>query len=416
MRTDRAKRHSDTPRPRVLWVSESPRLHTGHGRVADEITKRLAASGKYEVAVLGWGAEPPVDDAGEYTMFAPGPQPWSSARVNRVIEDFGPDVVVTSGPLRALGIMEEVSLRTFVSWVGYATFEASPVPMALRTVLRRMDRAVVPSAWCRSALDEGPPHESRKGPPVRVIPHAVDLQSFRPRPDRDDLRAAYGLSKRFVVGCVARNDFRKQIPVLLKAFAMFAKRHREALLYLHMDPDGPVWRLPELVKRHGLERRVALTRGLVGPIGTTTRTLNAVYNLFDVMVLPTMGEAFGLPILEAMAAGVPVIATACSAVSELVEGRGELIAVRDWLTMPSDNADYALTDVGDLVEKLELLHADQELRLEYGRRGRAFAGTMTWDRAAVAWKRLLDGAVSQSPRGYRAASASWVSAVRRAAQ
>ena len=415
MQTDRAKRCSSTLRPRVLWVSESPRLHTGHGRVTDEISKRLAAGGKYEVGVLGWGAEPYLD--GECTMFAPGPQPWLSARVNRVIEDFGPDVVVTSGPLLALGVMEEVSLRPFVSWVGYATFEASPVPVALRAVLRRMDRAVVPSAWCRSALvDERSPHESRKGSPVRVIPCAVDSQDFHPRPDRDDLRAAYGLAQKFVVGCVARNHFRKQIPVLLKAFARFAKRHREALLYLHMDPDGPVWRLPELVKQHRLERRVAFTRGLVGPVGTTTQTLNAIYNLFDVMVLPTMGEAFGLPILEAMAAGVPVIGTACSAVNELVEGRGELIAVRDWLTMNWDNAEYALPDADGLVEKLELLYADQELRLEYGRRGRAFAETMTWDRAAVAWKRLLDGVVSRSPRGYRAASAPWVSAVRRAAQ
>jgi glycosyltransferase involved in cell wall biosynthesis len=37
--------------------------------------------------------------------------------------------------------------------------------------------------------------------------------------------------------------------------------------------------------------------------------LNEIYNLFDVMVLPTIGEGFGLPMLESMAAGTPVIAT-----------------------------------------------------------------------------------------------------------
>ncbi|NCQ29488.1 MAG: glycosyltransferase family 4 protein, partial [Armatimonadetes bacterium] len=49
-----------------------------------------------------------------------------------------------------------------------------------------------------------------------------------------------------------------------------------------------------------------------------------IYNLFDVMVLPTMGEGFGLQFLEAMACGIPVVATDCSAVTELLEGRGEL--------------------------------------------------------------------------------------------
>jgi hypothetical protein len=56
--TDRAEHRGNAPKARVLWVSESPRLHTGHGRVADEITKRLAASGRFELGVLGWSVEP----------------------------------------------------------------------------------------------------------------------------------------------------------------------------------------------------------------------------------------------------------------------------------------------------------------------------------------------------------------------
>jgi glycosyltransferase involved in cell wall biosynthesis len=359
--------------------------------------------------------EAPHDDPSDCVLFPPGSEPWSGARINRVIEDFGPDVVVTSGPLFALGVMRQTALREFVVWVGYAFFEGSPLPTPLRAVLREMDRVAVASSWCYAVLASGPRHEARLGSPVRVIPLGVDTQTFYPRPDRNALRAAAGLADKFVIGCVARNDFRKQIPLLIKAFAAFAERHADAFLYLHMDPDGPVWRLLDLIKRCRLEQRVAFTRGLAGPLGVGVHSLNAVYNLFDVMALPTMGEAFCLPVLEAMAAGVPVIATDCTAVTELLEGRGELVAVRDWLTLNWDNAEYALADVDDLLDKLERLYADAALRMEYMRKGRAFAQTMTWDRTADAWMRLLDGAVSHRAKQSRRTLAPWLDAIRRGA-
>lgn len=410
---DRAKRRGRAPKPRVLWVSDSPRLHTGHGRAADEITKRLAASGRYELSVLGWSVDAPADDASGYTAFPPGPQAWSSARINRVIEDIGPDVVVTSGPLSILGVMNKVPLREFVSWIGYAFFEGAPLPARQHGVVRQMDRVVVASSWCRSALAKGPRREALPTSRVEVIPLGVDPGVFYPRPDRKAVRAASGLEGRFVIGCVAKNEFRKQIPVLLEAFATFASRHADAFLYLHMDPDGPAWPLPELVKRHQIERRVAFTRGLAGPMGVGSRSLNTIYNLFDVMVLPTMGEAFGLPIVEAMAAGVPVVATDCSAVSELVEGRGELIPVRAWLTMSWDNAEYALADGAGLVSILERLHTDRELREGYAARGRVFAEQQTWDRTGEAWVDLLSRVISGRP-GRRRALRPWLEAVRAA--
>jgi hypothetical protein len=131
------------------------------------------------------------------------------------------------------------------------------------------------------------------------------------------------------------------------------------------------------------------------------------------MVLPTMGEAFGLPIVEAMAAGVPVVATDCSAVSELVEGRGELIPVRAWLTMSWDNAEYALADGAGLVSILERLHTDRELREGYAARGRVFAEQQTWDRTGEAWVDLLSRVISGRP-GRRRALRPWLEAVRAA--
>jgi len=379
------------PRPRVLWVGESARLCTGFGRVADELTRGLAATGRYELGVLGWQAEP--ENGVGYTAFPAGREPWSADRLNRVMEQFAPEMVVTSGPLAALAAMTHAPLRHFIYWIGHATFEAAPLVPEAAATLGAMDQVVVPSAWCKRVADEHVP-----APGARLVRLGVDPEVFRPLPDRDAIRERAGLAGRFVVGCVARSNFRKQIPLLVRALGDLARDHPEAFLYLHTDPDED-WNLTEVVRRHGLSERTAFTRGVAGATGVDSTTLNTIYNLFDVMVLPTMGEAFGLPILEAMAAGVPVIATDCSAVPELLDGRGELVRVKEWITMPWDNADYALLDVDDLVAKLRELYHDRDLRQQYAQGGRAFALTMTWDRCAAEWAALIDGAVSAHRAG-----------------
>lgn len=371
---------------RVLWVSESPLAHSGFGRVASAVVARLADADTYELGVLGWEIEPEPELGNQRSIawFSPGPHSWSRARMNAVIDQFAPDVVITAGPLCLLHSMTQTPNRAFVKWIGYASFEAEPLVRAVGELLRGMDQVAVRSNWCKSVVEELCPTAD-----CRIVAHGVDSAVFRPLPNRRELRDSAGLSDRFVVGCVARNWFRKQIPILIRAFADSAADQPDAFLYLHMDPDDGDWPLLELAARHGIADRTAFTRGLAGVIGIDQPQLNRIYNLFDVMVLPTMGEAFGLPILEAMAAGAPVAATDCSAVTELVAGRGELIEVGAHMTMPWDGAECAVADAHSIVEQLKVLYGDEERRRRHSVQGRRFAKTMTWDRAADAWIALL---------------------------
>ena len=243
------------------------------------------------------------------------------------------------------------------------------------------------------------------GKKIAVIPLGVDGDVFRPLPDRVEVkrRLIPGGEDAFVVGCVARNQPRKQIPTLIKAFARFAHNKGDVFLWLHMAPQDVGWSLEELLDLHGLSGRSGFTSGLTPAIGLPDERLNEVYNAFDVMALPTAGEGFGLPLLESMAAGVPVLATDCSACAELVSGRGELIRVREFVTGEA-NIERAIADEGHLAELLERLYRDRELRAEYGRRGREFAETMTWDRCAELWAELLEEVVADGPAARRSAA------------
>jgi glycosyltransferase involved in cell wall biosynthesis len=171
------------------------------------------------------------------------------------------------------------------------------------------------------------------------------------------------------------------------AFARFSADKDDAVLYLHSDPNDIGWDLLDLLRRFGIFERTRISRFASITHGVSSTKLNEIYNLFDVIVLPTAGEGFGLPILEAMAAGVPVMATNYSACIELVQGRGELIAARDFMTAGRHNIDYAIPDVDDLVTKLNALYQHEDLRRRHGRLGHQFARTLDWSLIVEQWGR-----------------------------
>jgi len=370
---------------RLLWVSDSPVLHTGYGVTTHEIVSRLHATGQYEIAVLGW-----YHDAAHYDRrvhpypLLPGAWGWKPDWLAEVLAEFRPEVLITLGNFSMLAAVQEVPAQFPGRWVGYFPVEGRPVARHQARLIDALDVAVTFTQYAAQEI-----RRVRPDCKVQVIPLGVDVQTFRPLSNRVELRRQCELENRFVVGCVARNQPRKQLPLLLRAFAQFAQIHEEAFLYLHSDPDDVGWDLVELADRYGIADRVGFTPGMAFVLGVSREELNEIYNLFDVFALPTMGEGFGLPLLEAMAAGVPVVTTDFAGGAELVRGRGELVRVAGWVTEPGHNFELALADEQDFLSRLLKLYARPDLRREYATRGRRFAQTLTWERCAQAWQTLL---------------------------
>jgi len=156
------------------------------------------------------------------------------------------------------------------------------------------------------------------------IPHGVDTTLFKPI-----MNPKYGKDtcpKAFIVGCVARNQHRKNIPRLIKGFAQFVKQNNlgpdQAKLILHMDwNDAMGWKFPEFAEQYGIKDY--LLPPLMGVLdkgeAVTEKGMAHLYNCMDVFVLPTAGEGFGIPTLEAMSCGVPICVTNYTTGYELVK-------------------------------------------------------------------------------------------------
>ncbi|MFZ2420694.1 MAG: glycosyltransferase family 4 protein [Anaerolineae bacterium] len=196
----------------------------------------------------------------------------------------------------------------------------------------------------------------------RLIPNGIDAQLLRTvAPERDRLGAH--------VLFVGRLEPRKGLDVLLRAWRQVERQHADARLTI----AGAYTRQDEATYRRQAAELALRRIRFVGP--QSEASLAACYRQADIVCAPARGfESFGLVILEAMAAGVPVVA------SDIAGYRTLVTPDRDGLLVPAG-------DDARLATALTALLRDPERRRCLGEQGRLTARRYTWDHVVP---RLLD--------------------------
>lgn len=192
-------------------------------------------------------------------------------------------------------------------------------------------------------------------------PHGIDTQKiFTPvsEAERSALRAIDdGRMKpipedAFVIGsCVHNKDAeRKSIFEAMSAFALFRRKHKDALYMVHTLPH-PVMSGNDII---GMSDFLGITPyvrwadpySLLGG-EYTQEDMAKWYRKLNLYAMPSRGEGFGLPGMEAQACGIPVVATDCSAMTELV-GPGWLVGGQPrW--QPGHQSTWITPDIGELL-------------------------------------------------------------------
>jgi glycosyltransferase involved in cell wall biosynthesis len=310
-----------------------------------------------------------------------------------------PDVVIALADVWWLPYFTAPHIRrqlelTNTPWLLYFPVDGETadgrLPASWVQLLREVD---VPIAMSQYGVEV----VGRCGLTCEYIPHGVDLGVFCPPKDRERAKARVDAAGRFLVLSDSRNQPRKLLPRLLDAFARFAVGRPDALLHLHTDPDDEFAKSGSYsydvradVSCLGLDAQVRFTPGfrMHRGQGLPLRALAAYYRAADVHLLASSGEGFGLPTLQAAAAGAVPMAGAYSANKELVEGHGEPIAIADW-TQTQFGIRRALIDVDEAAAALARLRDDHQLRQQHSARAVEFASAYSWHRVLGMWEELL---------------------------
>ncbi len=237
------------------------------------------------------------------------------------------------------------------------------VRLAPRMIFRRVEKIVTVSTNTSRDLVKMFKVSPKK---IRIIHNGVS-EHFRPidiRKARAFMKEKYDISKPYIL-YVGRNEPHKNIKALILAYTKLPPLIQERHQLILAGKEDPKYSEPirELIKSHNIEKRVCFT-GYVDE-----SDLPFVYSGASVFVFPSFYEGFGIPVLEAMACGAPVV---CSNSSSLPEAGGEAALYAD------------PCDIGKFAEHIENVLSNQMLREDLINKGFNQIKNFTWFGATTA--------------------------------
>jgi glycosyltransferase involved in cell wall biosynthesis len=224
-------------------------------------------------------------------------------------------------------------------------------PLLTRKALQSYKKIIVPSKLVESTFKK----EFGLNEDVMVrIPHGVNVETFKPNMvTREAIRSELGLTSDEMLLCFpgGLDPTRKGLFTVLKALSL-SKKTKLIVLGKNKLP----WTYIEMLNRLSLRDKVVCLR---------TKDVVKYYSASDIMVFPTLWDAFGLVILEGMACELPVITSSRAGASELIDNWRDGIVIRDPLNY---------TEIAECIESLR----DENLRKQIGKRAREKARMYDW--------------------------------------
>lgn len=329
--------------------ANAPWTKTGYGVQTGLFCKFVAPN--HKVAVLAtYGLQGTRLDMGDFRVLPRGREENSNDIAGTYAEDWDADVVISLYDVWPLNFARLPSWQR--RWAAWLPVDHETAPPAVVAALKYANDTIAFSRHGQNALlDAGIEH-------VRYIPHGVDTDLYSPG---DKATARERLSwdnSKFIVGMVATNKFfpsRKSIPQAMAAFAKFHARHKDSMLYMHMTEDTSYKGvdLKELTEFLGMEYNVDVVPASQYDyvLGYPEEVMVNIYRGMDVLLNPSMGEGFGIPIIEALSCDRPVIATHGTAMFELVDGAGWLVEGEPFWT--GQGAYQTMPYIGEIDNALE---------------------------------------------------------------
>lgn len=404
-----------TKKLNIAILSDSPFLTTGYSTISKEVGNILSQRGhnvyflasNYVGQNLKAGSEFEDGKKLNFNIIGQGREAYFKDLLSVYMKQYKIDVLfILLDTFMLYPWIMQLDLSPAKTIFYYPSDGGGGMPLGCEQILKFINCPVAMAKFGRDQV------KKMYGIETKYVPHAIDTKQFFPmsKEERLKYRHMFGISdEKYVIGSVARNQGRKMMDRTIKSFALYARKDPDAVLFLHTDPDdaAQVFHMTSLIHRYNVQNRVMFS-GMRYYKGFDYSQMNAVYNIMDVFILTTSGEGFGIPIIEAMGAGISVLATDYTTTRDLVvrnnAGLGiNLIGVEEadnpdvhcdeileGTITGSWNVERGISSLKDACDKLVVLK-DDKLREKYGINGRAAVlKEYNWDVCGKQWLEIIE--------------------------
>jgi len=385
---------------RIGWVSAPAYAHTGYGRITNDILSRLIE--KYEVFNVGGGSEAiwggklniATESGKQFTVLPTFGKLGGADVVPHYTRRYNFDLVITLWDSFVVGYADVVGVPV----IHYFPIDAPFTRQMYKYVAPAYKLIAYSKFGYRELLKWFPPSK------VSYIPHGINTKMFKPydeesrRNVRERIHPKPVPEDAFLIINVGANvGERKQLPNLLLIFREFLKTHPDSYLYLYTNigaqyPQG--YDLAPFADELGILDHIRYPdfTPILDPV--EDEELAKLYSAADLFVTTTLGEGFGMGILESMACGTPVIGPHCSTIPELVGRHGWVVPIlSDYVFIPvwiPTQQIYPVVGMSSVLEAMEDAYDSPEKRMRFGRESREFALNYDWSQIMPAWFKFLD--------------------------
>ncbi len=243
----------------------------------------------------------------------------------------------------------------------------------LRIMMRSAARIITPTEAVKRELIA----RFQMNPDTIAVTPEAPRKAFRPMPagQTADVRQRLGIADDFIL-CVGTIEPRKNLLTLVSAFAELLRNTAHQPQLVIAGPKG--WLTAEF-DRVAAEANFGERLRLVGYVGD--EDLRALYSSCKAFVFPSLYEGFGLPPLEAMACGAPVIASRIAAHVETLGAHAHLVEP---------------TDARALAKVMVTLLENQNERNRLSRAGIEHAARFTWEETAKLTLKVYEGLLGKT--------------------
>lgn len=342
---------------KILWHSVAPWATTGYGIQTALFATRMAKAG-HDVAISAFYGLGGAALEWEGMQVYPGDDRHGNVSVPQLAKRHKADAVITLMDVWVLdpAVFSELNVGCWVP------VDHEPCPPVVANFFRESGaRPIAMSRFGERMLQA-------EGLDPLYVPHGINTNVFKPAGgDRAALRKAFNLPPdAFVVGMVANNSGhtppRKAFPQAIMAFSAFRREHPDAVLWLHTELTGvrsganPGVNIIDLCERFEVPPEAVMFASQTElDVGIPDTVMAALYSSMDVLLNPSYGEGFGIPIVEAQACGTPVIVSDWTSMPELC-GAGWRVGGEPWWD-PQHRAFFLCPFVGDIIQALEQAYA-----------------------------------------------------------